>query len=312
MNQKEKIIQTLKKRPMKQLELAEELFGDRTKGPNIYQSLKKLVEDGVVIRSGHYPSIYSLAEREEYSTYDETDKMDTYILNKKEKLVLENSNQEIINHVYEDTTKPRTKLTKQLEKKRKSPEVQAFKRKVLLFLNEVSASESIRYKLKSDLAKKIDMPFYHETGTRISTSLSPKEIAKQYIYLLISYNDYEFAEELLSWLTKQQEQTLRKLHIISQKQKDRKMKYSGGVMEHPIPINYSKNMLLRYIKHKQYKEACNYIDFMCTVPQIYLTKEEDRLVNAVSKDSMPSDWNWEKDNPYIRYIKAGISEEIYQ
>ncbi len=51
------------------------------------------------------------------------------------------------------------------------------------------------------------------------------------------------------------------------------MKYPGGVMEHPIPINYSKNMLLRYIKNKQYEETCKYIDLLCTVLQIHLTKE---------------------------------------
>ena len=71
-------------------------------------------------------------------------------------------------------------------------------------------------------------------------------------------------------------------------------------------------MLLRYIKNKQYEETCKYINFLCTVPQIHFTKEEDSLVNAVSKDNMPAGWNWGKDNPYIRYIKTRISEEIYQ
>lgn len=46
---------------MKQLELSEELFGNRSDGPRLYQALMKLVNDGVVIRNGSHPSIYSLA-----------------------------------------------------------------------------------------------------------------------------------------------------------------------------------------------------------------------------------------------------------
>lgn len=206
----------------------------------------------------------------------------------------------------------KTEITLKLEQKRNSPEVQAFKQRVLIFLNTVNASDEIKYKLRTDLAKKIDMPFYKDTGIKIPNIIKPIECAKEYVKLLIEYNNNDFTNELFSWLTKQQNQTLRKLHIVSQKQKDRKKKYPGGVMEHPVPANYSRNMLLTFIKNKQFVEACDYLDFMSTVPQIYLTRQEDELVNAISKDDMPNGWNWKTDDPFIRYVRAGIPCDIYR
>lgn len=207
---------------------------------------------------------------------------------------------------------PNTVYTKKLEQKRNSAEVQAFKVKVLAFLDNVNASPEIRYRLMCDLSKKIDMPFYGVTKKKVSASLSCEDVAKKYIELLIQYNDLGFAEELFSWLTKQQSQTLRRIHKCSKYQKQRKSKYKTGVFEHPVPVNHSRKYLLKCIKEQDSTEASLYIDYMSRqVPQIFLTKEEDARVNQHYRDSMPAGWNWKKDSPFIRYEIAEISSSVY-
>ena len=208
---------------------------------------------------------------------------------------------------------PNTPYTKKLEEKRKSPEVQAFKARVNTFLVNVGASPEIIYRLHCDLSKKIDMPFYGEVKSRpANMTLSVVEIAKEYIRLLILYGDDSFSEELLSWLTKQQGQTFRRIHELSKKQKERKRRLVRGVYEHPVPANYSKNLLLGFIKKKDVISAFRYIEYMnATIPQVFLTADEDSLANQISKDGMPDGWNWETDSPFERYVRAGIPEEVY-
>ncbi|MBQ7444435.1 MAG: hypothetical protein IJS71_00650 [Clostridia bacterium] len=209
---------------------------------------------------------------------------------------------------------PNTVYTKKLEARRNSPEVQSFKERVNTFLRDVGASEELVYRLRCDLSKKIDMPFYGEPKVRPGNmSLSVVEIAKEYVLLLIRYGDEAFSEELLSWLTKQQGQTFRRIHRLSQKQKERKRKIKSGVYEHPVPVNYSKLKLLEYIEKKNADNALRYIEYMsANIPQVFLTTEEDSLVNRISKDSMPEGWNWETDSPFERYIRAGIPEDVYK
>lgn len=208
---------------------------------------------------------------------------------------------------------PNTPYTKKLEEKRKSPEVQAFKARVNTFLVTVGASSEIIYRLRCDLSKKIDMPFYGEVKSRpANMSLSVVEIAKEYIRLLILYGDDSFSEELLSWLTKQQGQTFRRIHELSKKQKERKRGLIRGVYEHPVPVNYSKNLLLGFIKKKDVNSAFRYIEYMnAQIPQVFLTEDEDFLVNQISRDGMPDGWNWKTDSPFERYVRAGIPEEVY-
>ena len=208
---------------------------------------------------------------------------------------------------------PNTYYTIKLEEKRNSKEVQNFKLKVNNFLESMCASEEISYRIKCDLSKKIDMPFYGEKKFKPKCILSIEDIAKEYIRLLIEYNDFDFSKELFSWLTKQQGQTFRKIHKLSKVQKERKRKYKTGVYEHPVPANYSRKFLLNCIFEKDYEKACRYIDYMsASIPQIFLTKDEDIKVNQILKDSMPNNWNWEKDSPFIRYIMAGISNDVYK
>ena len=62
MGQKETIIDLLKlNTTMTQGQLAEAIYGDMSHGPNIYTALSKLVAEGIVIRTGSYPSYYSLS-----------------------------------------------------------------------------------------------------------------------------------------------------------------------------------------------------------------------------------------------------------
>ena len=61
MSIKEKIIAILKNKvAMTQRNLAFEIYGDYNHSPYIYNSLSKLVTSGDVIRSGSFPSVYSI------------------------------------------------------------------------------------------------------------------------------------------------------------------------------------------------------------------------------------------------------------
>lgn len=61
MGQKEMVIDLLKTNgTMTQLALAEAIYGDKKHGPNIYEALMRLVNSGVVLRSGIRPAYYTL------------------------------------------------------------------------------------------------------------------------------------------------------------------------------------------------------------------------------------------------------------
>ena len=61
MGQKEMVIDLLKTNgTMTQLALAEAIYGDKKHGPNIYEALMRLVNSGVVLRSGSRPAYYTL------------------------------------------------------------------------------------------------------------------------------------------------------------------------------------------------------------------------------------------------------------
>ena len=202
-----------------------------------------------------------------------------------------------------------------LERKRNEPETQQLKRDVISFFKKTKMHPSISYKLCVDLSARICMPFYKEKRIGKREPKKNIEYAKEYIRYLINYNDMDFAKRLLDQLTQQQSQALRKIHPRPSKQIAR-MKSIGknnGVWEHPIPTNYSKQKLLSFIKSKNFKKACAYLDYLTQIPQIALTKKEDYLVNEKLKDSMPKGWDWEKgDDPFVRYVDTGINPKIYR
>lgn len=209
-----------------------------------------------------------------------------------------------------------TNITKRMIKKKISEEVQNFKKDILVFFDKTNVSPEISYKICVDLAKKMDMPFYKEKKIGTPSRISCVEIAKKYIEYLIEYGNYDFSEKLINELTKHQQQTLRKIHPRNKEQK-RKKKYleKGSIWEHPIPTNYSKQRILEYIKDGNLDKAKAFIDYLSKVPQIALSKDNDRSVNADWKDSMPEWWNWEeigKNDPFARYKAAKIPEDSYK
>ena len=205
--------------------------------------------------------------------------------------------------------------TEKLAEKRASEYVQKFKKEILDFFEKAEVPDKIRYKICVDLAKRIDMPFYKEKKEGIRSNISCKDCAKEYIRLLIKYNNYDFAKKLIDSLIKQQQQTFRKIHFRSTKQIERKKRLKelgkNCIWEHPIPSNCTKNIILSYIKSGDKENACRYIDYLSEISQFALSEEEDKKVNKEWKDSMPNNWNWESSNKFERYIKAEIDPEIY-
>lgn len=211
--------------------------------------------------------------------------------------------------------------TEKMTEKRKSDEVQNFKEEIETFFKNLKKEKDdldfvIQYKIRVDLSKKMDMPYYKEKKQCIKSNISCVEIAKKYIEYLIEYGNYDFSEKLINELTKHQQQTLRKIHPRNKEQK-RKKKYlgKGSIWEHPIPTNYSKQRILEYIKDGNLDKAKAFIEYLSKVPQIALSKDNDRSVNADWKDSMPEWWNWEeigKNDPFARYKAAKIPEDSYK
>ena len=207
--------------------------------------------------------------------------------------------------------------TEMLEKERLSPEVQQFKKDVEIFFEKVNVKPEICYKICIDLSARINMPFYKEKRIGKRSKISCEERAQEYVKYLIQYNKYSFSKKLINdYLFQQQNQTFRKLHRRPPKQVARAKTFrSFGekyIWEHPVPSNYSKKMLLSFVKSKEYEKACDFIIFLSKIPQIALSKEDDLKVNNVYKDSMPENWEWKKDDPFIRYVLAGIDPKIYR
>ncbi len=226
-----------------------------------------------------------------------------------------------------------TNSTKRMIKKRNSEEVQNFKEEIETFFKKANVPPEIQYKIRVDLSKKMDMPYYKVNKHCIKSNISCVgypcvknakkyscvEIAKKYIEYLINYGIDKFSEKLINELTKHQQQTLRKIHPCTKKQKTRKKRLEeegiDSVWEHPIPSNYSKQLILSYIKDKNQNSAFKFINYLSNVSQIALSKEEDKLVNEQFKDSMPEGWNWEevgKNYPFARYKAANIPEDSYK
>ena len=213
-----------------------------------------------------------------------------------------------------------TEVTQKLVQQRNAQGMQAFKEKVnalLLFAN----SPEIEYYMVRDLAKRINLPFYKETAGRgIRTKMATDVIIKGYCAISSEYYkiepDDKFIEELFMHLSEQQNQHFRKLSKRTKEQLKNKTKNQNGVWEHPIPLKYSRDILIGYIKSGEQNKINAYIDFLWNnTYQVFLTKDlDDRLLALGLQYSMPKDWNWEdpeNNNVFQRYIVAEIPEEAY-
>lgn len=211
-----------------------------------------------------------------------------------------------------------TKSTQMLERQRNANEMQEFKSKINEMLKFANCPE-IEYYMVRDLARKINLPFYKDNtgrGTRIK--MSADEIVKGYceicrIYYLKDCNG-DFIKKLIKHLSEQQNQYFRKL---SRRSKDAKVKGEKGIWEHPIPLKYSTDILVGYIKSNNKDKINKYIDFIWSnTYQVFLRKElDDKLRESGLHDTMPVGWSWEdpaNNNVFQRYIEAGIPEEEYR
>ena len=207
---------------------------------------------------------------------------------------------------------------------RNSPKMQQFLCDVLLFLDSTNASQDIRYHLTRDLAKRMDLPFYespYKCGKR--NRMGADQIVKEYCGLCVTYcnqdpNNIGFIKELLQLLSVQQNQHMRKLSPRTSNQKNKRAKMKNlkktDVWEHPIPLKYTRKILVDYIVAGNIIEIENYIKFLTkNTYQVFLVEEWNRQLNAIGlKDTMPQGWSWKTGNVFQRYVEAGIPPSEYQ
>ena len=199
------------------------------------------------------------------------------------------------------------------ERERNSPATQNFKNEVENFLKFTEASDSIAYHLRKDLGIMTNMPYYKEYKG-IRNKMDKKDIIMNYASLLMEYNDPTFTTKLINKLSLNQFQTLRKLSSRDKEEikRSKEIGSSNGIWEHPVPIKYIKNELIEIINDKDFIELDKFLDFIINnTHQIFLTKEEDKKVNQLYKDNMPSNWDWKTGNIYQRYINSGIRQDLY-
>ncbi len=189
-------------------------------------------------------------------------------------------------------------------KKLTKEEIEKFRSEINDFLRETKADNIIRYYMKTDLATMTDMPFYdcndEDRDTKPENKKNVVDIVSEYCELLGSKKK-DFQKKLLYWLSKQQNQSMRKLS----------KQLNNGIWEHPIPLKYTREFLLKRIDKGEFDIIKEYLKFINeNAPQIFLTNEHNKIVNKKFKDKMPDDWDWKTDNPFARYIEAGIFDEL--
>ena len=88
----------------------------------------------------------------------------------------------------------------------------------------------------------------------------------------------------------------------------------NGVWEHPIPLKYTREILVDYIVKDKFFEIENYIDFIANkTHQVFLSEKYNNQLNVIGlKDTMPQWWSWKTDDVFQRYIEAGIPPSEYQ
>lgn len=199
------------------------------------------------------------------------------------------------------------------EEERNSEKTKQFKDDIEKFLILTDASDEISYHLRKDLGVMTNMPYYKEYKG-IRNRMDRKEIILNYVSLLIKYDNPQFTSFLINKLSLNQLQTLRKLskRPIEEIKRCREIGPSNGIWEHPIPINYIKRELIKFINNKKYDEIEGFLDYIIDeVSQIFLTKEEDSIVNTNYKKDMPLGWDWKTGNIYQRYKDVGVREDLY-
>lgn len=212
--------------------------------------------------------------------------------------------------------KKMTKYTDKLREERESPQMQEFKKRVETFLKKGSVDLETQYHLKSNLAAKINLPYYGESkGKRPKNPYNHFEIVLAFCKYLIRYDNLDFTKELLDKLTIQQNQSLRK---IAKRRKDiNRLPSKNAIWEHIIPVNVVKNRVLEIIgcnatDNEKLKLIENTLTIYEMAGQIHITREDDKkLKNSKYNESMPSDWDWTEGKIFSRYVESGIDLKQY-
>jgi hypothetical protein len=208
-----------------------------------------------------------------------------------------------------------SKKSKKRQEKRESAVTQEFRQKVIQFLGAVNADPEISYMIQRDLSLKTDMEFYGIKKNRVRRTKSHHEIVLSYFRLLSTYQNNSFSEKLLRKLSVQQNQTIRKLAVRSKAEIEKKNKVGGenGVWEHVIPTKCLIDeiiLLLESPRPSADKEVAleKILGIFSNVGQRFITVEQDKLLSAKFKHSMPEKWSWwdENGDPYARYKAVGI------
>lgn len=206
-------------------------------------------------------------------------------------------------------TSERSKASLAREAKRNSPETQQFKEEIEHFLRITAADSNIAYFLRQDLKKMTNMPYYGESAGQRTRLLKPDEVAREYCNLLAQFGNQNFTRKLLLAISRQQSQTLRKLFRRPPDQiaKAKSIGTSNGCWEHPIPLKFVRTELENLI-HSDIKRAHSLILALQHVSQIFLPKEQEVILNAIHKDTMPEGWRWDTPDVdfYVRYKVAQI------
>lgn len=201
-------------------------------------------------------------------------------------------------------------------KKHDSPETAEFRNRIENFIKECNIDSENQYHLKNNLSLIIRLPYYCKSkGTRPKGHYNHSKIMLDFCRYLIQYNDSEFTELLLTDLSVQQNQSLRK--IAKQRKDLKKISSSEGIWEHIIPVKVVRDKLVEIINSKnepvdKIKEIEHILKLYSKAGQIHITKEDDKkLKNSNYNESMPSDWDWTEEKIFSRYVKSGINLKKY-
>ena len=196
----------------------------------------------------------------------------------------------------------RSKSSLRRESQRNSLEMQIFEKEIEYFFEKACVPDALRYKIKVNLSTTTNMPYYGKNkGMRYQ--MTDREVIKQCCYYLIDFGDIDFSKKLLQWLTRQQNQSFRKM---SKKLGEKREK--NAIWDHAVPVKVSRTILLKYIGEENLERINSFLNYISEIPQISLPKDYDnRLKGAGLKESMPKNWQWEKPNSqFARYEAVGI------
>ena len=212
---------------------------------------------------------------------------------------------------YTDIMKTKSILSRKREEKRNSQQTKDFRKKIINFLETTRADNEIVYSIKRDLSKKTDMEFYKQKKKIVKIKRQNIEIVKEYVRLLIEYNDLDFAKRLIKKLSVQQDQALRKIALRSEIDQEKAKVYGNenGIWDHVIPVKVVVSEIVNMIKNNDASEIDKLLNIYCKAGQRFITKDIDNLLKNKYKACMPENWDWRnnKSDPLARYKALNIS-----